>query len=321
MLTEKQISRINRLVSDKVFKFKGEIIPDYPTPADIDYKFKINGYRKMISVGEYYDYALLSVTIIGLHDKLSQLLFDPTPTEEGKTIAKSFENRLYRFYSNLNLDIEYFLIIFDSDIRTTIDELKFDLKESITESKMSRTSRIAVRTTVKDILNVIKNKQEGEFTLPGENGEEYSFSNLPFTYSVDLLLEIDDNLDGYQLNGSYSSEDDVIEIAIKFNPKNLKKYIYNIIGELNEVITHELEHGFQYVTEGKEYQEPPTKSFDYYTQIDEIKSQRAGFRRLAKLRRLPFKNVVSEWFETHKEIHGLTLTEEQKVINIILDNE
>ncbi len=321
MLTEKQISRINRLVSDKVFKFKGEIISDYPTPADIDYKFKINGYRKMISVGEYYDYALLSVTIIGLHDKLSQLLFDPAPTEEGKTIAKSFENRLYRFYSNLNLDIEKFLIIFDSDIRTTIDELKFDLKEPITESKMSRMSRIAVRTTVKDILNVIKNKQDGEFTLPGYDGEEYSFSNLPFTYSVDLFLETDSHLDGYELNGNYSSEDDVIEIAIKFNPKNLKKYIYNIIGELNEVITHELEHGFQYITEGKEYQEPPTKSFDYYTQLDEIKSQRAGFRRLAKLRRLPFKNVVSEWFETHKEIHGLTLNEEQKVINIILDNE
>jgi hypothetical protein len=203
----------------------------------------------------------------------------------------------------------------------TAYELKFDLKEPITESKMSRMSRIAVRTTVKDILNVIKNKQDGEFTLPGDDGEEYSFSNLPFTYSVDLFLETDSNLDGYELNGNYSSEDDVIEIAIKFNPKNLKKYIYNIIGELNEVITHELEHGFQYITEGKEYQEPPTKSFDYYTQLDEIKSQRAGFRRLAKLRRLPFKNVVSEWFETHKEIHGLTLNEEQKVINIILDNE
>ena len=321
MLTEKQIERINRMISDRVFKYKGEIISDYPTPADIDYQFKITGYRKMISVGEYYDYALLSVTIVGLHDKLSQLLFDPAPTDEGKIIAKSFENRLYRFYSNLNLDIEKFLIIFDFDIRTTIDELKFDLKEPITESKMSRMSRIAVRTTVKDILNVIKNKQDGEFTLPGDDGEEYSFSNLPFTYSVDLFLETDSNLDGYELNGNYSSEDDVIEIAIKFNPKNLKKYIYNIIGELNEVITHELEHGFQYITEGKEYQEPPTKSFDYYTQLDEIKSQRAGFRRLAKLRRLPFKNVVSEWFETHKEIHGLTLNEEQKVINIILDNE
>lgn len=321
MLTEKQIDRINRFVSGKVFKYKGEIITDYPHPADIDYEFKINGYRKMISVGEYYDYALLSVTIVGLNDKLSQLLFSPAPTEESKMIAKSFENRLYRFYSNLNLDIQKFLIIFDSDIRTTIDELKFDIKESITESKMSRMSRIAVRTTVKDILNVIKNKQEGEFTLPGENGEEYSFTNLPFTYSVDLFLKIDNNLDGYQLNGSYSSDDEVIEIAIKFNPKNLKKYIYNIIGELNEVISHELEHGFQYITEGKEYQEPPTESFDYYTQIDEIKAQRVGFRRLAKIRRLPFKNVVSEWFETHKEIHGLTLTEEQKVINIILDSE
>lgn len=323
MLTEKQLDRINKLLSTKTFKFRGYLIPDLPESmrSDIDYKFNIDGYRKMTSVGEEYDYAKLNVVITGLNDRFSQLLFTPEDNEQGKMIARSFENRLYKFYSDLNLEMTIFLRIFDSDIRTTIDELKFDIKESITESKMSRMSRIAVRTTVKDILNVIKNKQEGEFTLPGENGEEYSFTNLPFTYSVDLFIEIDNNLDGYQLNGSYSSDDEVIEIAIKFNPKNLKKYIYNIIGELNEVISHELEHGFQYITEGKEYQEPPTESFDYYTQIDEIKAQRVGFRRLAKLRRLPFKNVVSEWFETHKEIHGLTLSEEQKVINIILDSE
>ena len=73
----------------------------------------------------------------------------------------------------------------------------------------------------------------------------------------------------------------------------LKKYIYNIIGELNDIIAHELEHGFQYISEGKIYQEPPTESFKYYTQPDEIKSQRVGFRRVAKLRKLPYSVVVS----------------------------
>jgi hypothetical protein len=189
MLTEKQINRINKLLSTRTFKFKGQIIDGLPDSmeSDIDYKFKIDGYRKMISVGEYYDYALLNVVITGLNDRFSQLLFTPENNEQGKMIAKSFENRLYKFYSDLNLVMTNFLRIFDGDIRTTIDSLTFDIPKPITESKMSRMSRNAVRTTVKDILNVIKNKSAGEFYFPGEDGEEYSFSNLPFKYSVNFI--------------------------------------------------------------------------------------------------------------------------------------
>jgi len=320
MLTEKQLGRINKLLSDRTFKFKGLIIPDLPESmrSDIDYKFKIDGYRKMTSVGEEYDYALLNVVIIGLNDQLSQLIFSPEDNEQGKIIARSFENRLYKFYSNLNLEMTRFLRIFDENIRTTIDSLTFDVQKPITESNMSRMSRIAVRTTVKDILNVIKNNEPGEFYLPGEDGEEYSFTNLPFTYSVELYVEIDNNLDGYSVGGNFSSEDDVIEIIIKFNPKTLRKNIYNIIGELNDIVAHELEHGFQYVNEGKIYQEPPSDSLGYYTQPDEITAQRVGFRRMAKLRKLPFNGVVSEWFDTHRDIHGLTENEQEIVINEIL---
>ena len=323
MLTEKQLNRINKLLSTRTFKYKGQIINDLPESmiSDIDYKFKIDGYKKMTSVGEEYDYALLNVVITGLNDKFSQLLFTPEDNEQGKMIAKSFENRLYKFYSDLNLEMTRFLRIFDDNIRTTIDSLTFDVQKPITESKMSRMSRNAVRTTVKDILNVIKDKEPGEFYLPGDDGEEYSFSNLPFTYSVNLFIETDDNVDGYELGGNFSSEDDVVEVGIKFNPKTLRKNIYNIIGELNDIVAHELEHGFQYITEGKVYQEPPSESLGYYTQPDEIRAQRVGLRRLAKLRKLPFNNIVSEWFDTHRDIHGLTENEQEIVINEILDRK
>jgi hypothetical protein len=323
MLTEKQLDRINKLLSDRTFKFRGYLIPDLPESmkSDIDYKFKVDGYRKMTSVGEEYDYAKLNVVITGLNDKFSQLLFTPEDNEQGQMIARSFENRLYKFYSDLNLEMTRFLRIFDDNIRTTIDSLTFDVQKPITESNMSRMSRNAVRTTVKDILNVIKDKEPGEFYLPGDDGEEYSFSNLPFTYSVNLFIETDDNIDGYQLGGNFSSEDDVIEIGIKFNPKTLRKNAYDIIGELNDIVAHELEHGFQYITEGKVYQEPPSESLGYYTQPDEIRAQRVGLRRLAKLRKLPFNNVVSEWFDTHRDIHGLTENEQEIVINEILDRK
>jgi hypothetical protein len=322
MLNEKQLEKINKILSTRTFKFKGQIIPDAPESlhSDIDYKFKVDGYKKMTSVGEEYDYALLNVVIVGLNDNLSQLLFNPQDNEQGKMIAKSFENRLYRFYSSLNSDMTRFLRIFDTEIRTTIDSLTFDVAkpENITESRMSR---VAVRTTVKDIVYKLKDGEEGYFMLPGENGEEYEFTNLPFKYSVNLILQIDENLDGYKMDGFYLHKTDVIEIIIEFNPKTLRKNFYNIIGELNDIVAHELEHGYQYNIDGKKHKKSPKQSFKYYTQPHEIDAQRVGFRRVAKLRRLPFNDVVKDWFEDHKDIHGLTDDEMEKVIQIIIDGK
>ena len=319
MLTEKQLERLNKLLSTRTFKFKGQIIPDLPESmrSDIDYKFKIDGYKKMTSVGEEYNYALLNVVITGLNDRFSQLIFSPENNEQGKMIAKSFENRLYKFYSDLNLEMTNFLRIFDSEIRTTIDSLTFDVEkpENITESRMSR---VAIRTTVKDIVNVLKNGEPGTFYFPGEDGEEYIFTNLPFGYSVQLYVEIDNDIEDYKMNGQIM-ENDVIQIIIRFNPKTLKRNFYNIIGELNDIVAHELEHLYKYFRGEHTFKTQSKKSFKYYTEPQEVKAQRVGFRRVAKLRKLPFNVVVRDWFETHKDIHGLKDDEMETVIKIIVN--
>jgi hypothetical protein len=142
---------------------------------------------------------------------------------------------------------------------------------------------------------------------------------------VVLTLEIDNEMDGYKMNGDYSYDDEdvssIIEIIIRYNPKTLRRNFYNIIGELNDIVAHELEHGFQYNRDGQVHQEAPDKSFEYYTQPHEITAQRVGFRRVAKLRKLPFNDVVRDWYETHKDIHGLTDDEMEKVIQIIINGD
>jgi hypothetical protein len=324
MISERQINLINKIVSKKTFKYVGEIIHGVDQPADIDYKFRITGHRKMMSVGEYYDYLLLEVIITGVHDPVSKLIFTPEPTDTGKSVARAFESQLYRFYSSLNQEIMDYLKYFNDSgeefVRTTIDDLKFDLKkpENITESRMSK---VAIRTTVTDIVYKLKDGKPGTFYLPGDSGEEYDFTNLPFKYGVELILEIDDEMEGYQMNGEYSSDDEVIEIIIRYNPKTLRRNFYNIIGELNDIVAHELEHGFQYNRDGRIHQEAPDESFEYYTQPHEITAQRAGFRRVAKLRKLPYKDVVRDWFEDHKDVHGLTDDEMEEVIKIILNDK
>jgi hypothetical protein len=323
MISEKQVKLINKIASKQTFKYTGEIIHGVDQPADIDYKFQITGHKKMISVGEYYDYLLLKVVIIGVYDPVSKLIFTPEPTDTGKSIARMFESQLYKFYSDLNQEIMNYLRYFNDSgeefVRTTIDDLSFDLKkpENITESRMSK---VAIRTTVTDIVHKLKDGKEGTFYLPGDSGEEYYFTNLPFKYSVELIIQIDENMGGYQMDGDYSSEDDVIEVIIRFNPKTLRRNFYNIIGQLNDIVAHELEHGFQYNRDGRIHQDAPDESFEYYTQPHEITAQRAGFRRVAKLRKLPYRDVVRDWFEDHKDVHGLTDDEREEVIKIILND-
>lgn len=320
MLTEKQLNRINKLLSTRTFNYKGQIINDLPESmtSDIDYKFKIDGYKKMTSVGEEYNYALLNVVITGLNDRFSQLLFTPEDNEQGKMIAKSFENRLYKFYSDLNLEMTNFLRIFDGGIRTTIDSLTFDIPKPINESTMSR---LAIRTVVKDIVNVLKNRKRGSFMLPNpEDGSDYSFTNLPFGFSIDLTIKINYKSEGYKMNGQTADDDlDVIQILVIINPKTLKNNFYNIIGELNEIVAHEIEHLYQDYKGEHKPKTPPNDSFKYYTQSHEVKSQRAGFRRIAKLRKLPFNDVVRDWFEDHKVIHKMNDNEVDKVIQIIIN--
>jgi hypothetical protein len=328
MISEKQVNLINKIASKETFKYTGELIQGVDQPADIDYKFRITGHRKMMSVGEYYDFLLLEVTITGANDPVSKLIFTPQSTDTGKAVARMFESQLYGFYSRLNQEIMNYLRYFNDSgeefVRTTIDELKFDMKkpENITESRMSK---VAIRTTVTDIVYKLKDGKPGTFYLPGEDGEEYDFTNLPFQYSVVLTLEIDNEMDGYKMNGDYSYDDEdvssIIEIIIRYNPKTLRRNFYNIIGELNDIVAHELEHGFQYNRDGQVHQEAPDKSFEYYTQPHEITAQRVGFRRVAKLRKLPFNDVVRDWYETHKDIHGLTDDEMEKVIKIIINGE
>ncbi len=317
MISQNFIEKINELVENKTFKYSGELIPGSPNNINIEYRFKITGVKKMISVGEYYDYLLINVTIIGLNDPLSRLVFGFDERNKHHNFEAMFKTQLYPFYNGLNQSIASYLRFFDSDyVRVTINALNFDLpkSETITESRMSR---VAVRTTVKDVVYKLKDGKSGNFRLPSD--DEYIFTNLPFSYTVDLKLIIDNELDGYKTSSKCVDYNDVIELVITFNPKTLKKNFYNIIGELNDIVAHELEHLHQYFKGEDIDGEHPTTSLKYYLQPQEIKSQRVGFRRLAKLRKLPYKQVIQDWFDTHKEQHNLNDDEVKIVINTLLN--
>lgn len=320
MISDKIIEKLNPIFDKKPLRYKGSLLGHDMIESEIDFKIRLLGHRKMISVGEYYDYLMVEVTIVGVHDTIGTFLFNPKGIE--LPVGRDYWEK-HRWYFTVHLGnfISDKLRPFSSDgdsVRVVIEEIKVDLddKEPIKEEKMSK---IAVRSLVKDLTKVLKNKEEGTFYLPDEDGGEYSFGNLPFNFSCEFEVIFDDTLKGFLVNGSYSYDDDVVELVLKVNPENIRTQMYDIIGELNEIVAHELEHGRQYFNGEIGDEKEPETNFDYYTQLKEIKAQRVGFKRLSKLRRKPVDEIAKNWFKTHKDIHGLNEEETRKVLSLILN--
>jgi hypothetical protein len=319
MLTNQEINRLNKFLENKTFNYQGLMIFNTRTMVDLDYKFEIIGYTKRISVGQYYDYINISLTIFNFRDKLSQLIFSSNDTKEQEFWKSFFDNNLFFFKQQILGDIRNILINFDPNIKIHIGKINIELpeKENIQEQKMTR---YAIRNVVKDIVKILKTEEEGDYTLPDNDyGGGYEFDRFPVEFSVDLYVSHDDSFDGYKLNAEYSPEDDTIEISIVYNPSDLKTSLYEIIGELNEVLAHELEHSLQeYRGEFDDDDEEETDPLKYYLQAHEIPAQVAGFKRLSRLRKVPFETVVRNWFKTHGEIHQLNDKEQKIVINKLL---
>lgn len=127
MISEKHIERINKVIKDMVFDFKGDILT-YGGIIEIQYQFVITGQRKMISVGEYHDYLEVSVKIVGGNDKA--ILIFSVFQEFNANVTKDyiFQNKLVRSISD---ELQYF---FGGDyVRVNIMEVKFseELQEEI----------------------------------------------------------------------------------------------------------------------------------------------------------------------------------------------
>jgi hypothetical protein len=74
MISEKHIQRINKVIKDMVFDFHGEVISP-GLRSDFQYQFKITGQRKMISVGELYDYLTVSVEIVDGDERTTKIFY------------------------------------------------------------------------------------------------------------------------------------------------------------------------------------------------------------------------------------------------------
>ena len=74
MFTEKEISQINKSLANQEFETQVGLYPDSVDTHTLTFSFEIVGTRKMISVGEYYDYAFYDITILDVSEMLKKYL-------------------------------------------------------------------------------------------------------------------------------------------------------------------------------------------------------------------------------------------------------
>ena len=203
-----------------------------------------------------------------------------------------------------------------------------NLKEIVRKELLSEQGRKrdVIRKVIRDIVAVFKNEEEGEFFLPEyfEDRDEmvYDFMTMGETFVIELVMEINDETPTFKVNAEIYDEDHSIKVVIQYNLENKNQILYDLIGELNEVIAHELRHIDQdirgtYVSKSYRGKDP----VKYYTQPKELDAQVFGFKRLSKLTRKTFDEVVMNWFETHRDIHQLDDKGIKKVMDKLFEYE
>lgn len=183
--------------------------------------------------------------------------------------------------------------------------------------------RDIIRQIIKDIITIYKSEDEGEYYLPDEvdeNRDFYIFSDTGAKVIVELTIQENPNRETFKIDASYYRRENIIEVIIDYNPEKKEKIIYDLIGQLNELIAHEIRHVDQkhkgiYNLEIDEPEDP----YEYYTQPHELDAQYFGFKRMSKMTKKPMEVLVRQWFENNYDLHQLEGHQKEDVINKILN--
>lgn len=324
------IERLNEFLSNHEFV----IANPFGLPNDkstLEVKIKLTGMKPMISIGEWKNFIEYTLILENTEDAhLRQMLgyvFASLKTHD--YIISNTDTKFYSLTSQVNELLRKFLNYWGIDNYVTctkiIDKVtnvdpKYMLEGVINEGRYD----IVIRNVVKDILTTFKYQKEGEFNLPEDilGGEEmvYIFPNIDSPFSVELYMEVDDDVDTVDVDGEYYADDDTIVVRIKSNPNLDREMLEELHFELVELISHEIKHLEQNERGYKFPRKEPKKSLKYYTQPHEIEAQIAGFKKRAQKQRRPFADVVDDWFDKNRHKHGLTDDEIDIVVDKILDS-
>lgn len=305
---------INSMIGDEVFQYEGPIMGGISLDVVIDFKFKIIGDVKLLHMGEPTNYVGINVSVLSITP--------PSLDDFIPNLDNSFEikNRMYFTATKLENRIWEVLRYFSIEDSPVITSIEFTGKrhrdnhmKNITEGTSERKG--IVRKLVQDIIKVFK-QGEGEYDIPEDISDEmtYSFRGLNTDFTMEVKIDEDENIDGFELDGGYYDDEDTFEIQIIYNPEFFPEKYYDLIGELNELVRHELQHLIQ-AERGIDRPTNETDPEKYYLQPHEIDAQVAGFKRLSKIRKQPFEKIVRDFFHKNKTLSNAA---KERIVSALL---
>ena len=295
-------------------------------PGD-EYKFKVliklGEIRKYIVVGQdtpHIEYTITTLPTNTQSDLLFKLYGDTYGTNiKITTRSREYTDLIFAVRAQLENLLIYFGVDYPSICTRVINKVgqeKIDWS-LITEDKYDS----VVRQIVRDILAIFKKHGKGEFGLPEDLRSEevfYEFTQFKNPFQVFVDMSVDENVEGFDVDADFLRDEDLIYITLITNPKFGSSYFYDLVGELNELVRHELEHVKQFESGYKFPSKEPKNPLKYYTQPHELVAQNKGFLRRKKISGLDYETVVRNWFRKNKQKHRLTPRQEEIVIQKIL---
>lgn len=103
MYTDKEQSQLNNFLERETFTMETDFFGG-DSKYEFEYKFKLVGVRKMISVGEYYDYIRVFVTLTDMSDNVKILLKIFTDHKQSGRIQEFLKGE-YKFTNDLSRNI------------------------------------------------------------------------------------------------------------------------------------------------------------------------------------------------------------------------
>lgn len=105
MYTNEEQSHLNKFLERETFTMDSDLFGEQK--FEVQYKFKLVGVKKMLSVGEYYDYIRVFVTIVGGEQSFKRFLraISYIQKKDTKDFLQDYLKTEYRFNPQLSNDI------------------------------------------------------------------------------------------------------------------------------------------------------------------------------------------------------------------------
>lgn len=327
-MSDVSINIINRYLSDRVIKVYTFPFGDHSSPLETNIKLEVTGIKNYFTMGIERPHLEYTLYILPTSE-LSDSYFSALGNVYGNDIKITTTSKEYsEIIWVANLKLSDFVKYFGDEILSICTRVINLVKpKKINESIIGESFLDnPTRTIVRDIITIFKKSKTGEFGLPEDlNNDEmvYDFPKIGDDFSILLELSQNENVETFEVeSGFYNDEeyDNLIYVSIISNPSVGNEILQDLIGELNEVVSHELVHIRQF-SKGREPSDEPEDSLEYYSQEHELEAQRKGFKRRSKGDRIGYEETIRDWFKKYPHKHKLNPEQIEYVIKRILSEK